>query len=235
MRALLRFALPRSFLLGLAAIACLCRPSVAAPATRPNILFIFSDDHAQHAISAYGSQVNHTPHLDRLASAGARFTNAFVTNSICTPSLAPLLRGEAPADWRGSIYYRYYHAPGHHNTHAHYGVRTATHKLIHYWKQDAWELFDLERDPSELHNLLHDLTEATRPDVVKTHAFLKAELARLQAEYGDTGQYADPATWPEGGVDGVGKNRQLLGVKTVAEAIMASGASADTGAMNPTR
>ncbi len=55
-------------------------------AERPNIVFIFSDDHAQHAISAYGSKVNETLHIDRLAAAGARFTNSFVTNSICTPS-----------------------------------------------------------------------------------------------------------------------------------------------------
>ena len=61
---------------------------------RPNILFIFSDDHAQHAISAYGSKVNKTPHLDRLAAGGARFTNSFVTNSICTPSRATMLTGQ---------------------------------------------------------------------------------------------------------------------------------------------
>ena len=66
----------------------------ALSADRPNILFIFSDDHAQHAISAYGSKVNTTPHLDRLAAGGARFTNSFVTNSICTPSRATLLTGQ---------------------------------------------------------------------------------------------------------------------------------------------
>ena len=66
----------------------------AATLTRPNILFIFSDDHAEHAISAYGSKVNKTPHIDRLASGGARFLNSFVTNSICTPSRATLLTGQ---------------------------------------------------------------------------------------------------------------------------------------------
>ena len=66
----------------------------AAKADRPNILFIFSDDHAQHAISAYGSKVNRTPNIDRLASEGARFSNSFVTNSICTPSRATLLTGQ---------------------------------------------------------------------------------------------------------------------------------------------
>jgi len=49
---------------------------------RPNILFIMSDDHAAHAIGAYGSRVNQTPHLDRLAREGAIFTSVFATNSI---------------------------------------------------------------------------------------------------------------------------------------------------------
>ena len=60
----------------------------------PNIIFIFSDDHAQAAISAYGSKVNKTPNIDRIAEGGARFTNSFVTNSICTPSRATLLTGQ---------------------------------------------------------------------------------------------------------------------------------------------
>ena len=63
-------------------------------AEKPNIIFIFSDDHAEHAISAYGSKVNKTPHLDRIAAEGARFTHSFVTNSICTPSRATLLTGQ---------------------------------------------------------------------------------------------------------------------------------------------
>ncbi len=64
------------------------------PADRPNILFIMSDDHAAHAISAYGSKVNNTPHIDRLASEGARLTNTFCTNAICTPSRATILTGQ---------------------------------------------------------------------------------------------------------------------------------------------
>ena len=62
-------------------------------------------------------------------------------------SLLPVLRGRTPADWRTSMYYRYYHDPGDHNTRAHYGVRTTTHKLIYFWKKDQWELFDLVNDP----------------------------------------------------------------------------------------
>lgn len=60
---------------------------------RPNILFIMSDDHAAHAISAYGSVINRTPHLDRIAQEGMRLDNCFCTNSICAPSRATILTG----------------------------------------------------------------------------------------------------------------------------------------------
>ena len=61
---------------------------------RPNILFVFADDHASHAISAYGSLINQTPNIDRLAEEGMLFRNAFVTNSICAPSRAVILTGK---------------------------------------------------------------------------------------------------------------------------------------------
>lgn len=61
--------------------------------TRPNIVLILSDDHAAHSISAYGSRVNTTPHMDRLAAEGARMDALYCTNSICTPSRASILTG----------------------------------------------------------------------------------------------------------------------------------------------
>ncbi len=69
-------------------------PALALAADRPNIIYIMSDDHAAHAIGAYGSKVNKTPHLDRLAREGALLTNVFATNSICTPSRAAILTGQ---------------------------------------------------------------------------------------------------------------------------------------------
>ena len=63
-------------------------------ANRPNIIFIMTDDHAAHAIGAYGSRVNKTPNLDRLAREGALLTSVFATNSICTPSRAAILTGQ---------------------------------------------------------------------------------------------------------------------------------------------
>jgi arylsulfatase A-like enzyme len=109
-------------------------------------------------------------------------------------SLLPLLRGRVPTDWRTSMYYRYYHDPGDHNTRAHYGVRTRTHKLIHFWKKDQWELFDLVNDPFELHNLYSE------PGQEQLIATLKAELARLKREVRDEDQLANEQI--PNGVDG---------------------------------
>lgn len=66
----------------------------AEAAKRPNIVFIFSDDHALQAIGAYGSVVNQTPNIDRLATSGAVFENSFCANSICGPSRACILTGK---------------------------------------------------------------------------------------------------------------------------------------------
>lgn len=62
--------------------------------TRPNILFIMTDDHAEKAISAYGHELIQTPNIDRIANEGMLFKNAFVTNSICGPSRAVLMTGK---------------------------------------------------------------------------------------------------------------------------------------------
>ncbi len=70
-----------------------------AAADKPNVLYIMSDDHAAHAIGAYGSRLaalNPTPTIDRLAKEGMLFENAFCTNSICTPSRACVLTGQYP-------------------------------------------------------------------------------------------------------------------------------------------
>ncbi|MEM6911203.1 MAG: sulfatase [Verrucomicrobiota bacterium] len=64
---------------------------------RPNIVWIFSDDHTYQAIGAYGgilAEVDPTPHIDRLAAEGMRFDRCYVENSICAPARAALLTGK---------------------------------------------------------------------------------------------------------------------------------------------
>ncbi len=64
------------------------------PVEQPNIIYIMSDDHAAHAISAYDDRLIETPNLDRLADEGMLFTNCFCTNGICAPSRASVLTGK---------------------------------------------------------------------------------------------------------------------------------------------
>ena len=109
-------------------------------------------------------------------------------------SLLPVFKGRTPADWRTSMYYRYYHDPGDHNTRAHYGVRTRTHKLIYFWKKDQWELFDLVSDPFELHNLYG------QPGQEELTASLQRELMRLKRSVHDDDQLANEQL--PNGVDG---------------------------------
>ena len=110
-------------------------------------------------------------------------------------SLRPLLAGAAPADWRKSIYYRYYAKE--YGIPPQYGVRTERYKLIRYlgpvgtdfgpagvkpgrWLDvDQWGLFDLQQDPVEVTNL-HGRSESR-----ETVAALKAELDRLRKELGE--------------------------------------------------
>ena len=86
-----------SFLLPFAAIF-LATGFLAAcstqPAPPPNILFIFADDHASAAISAYGSTVNQTPNIDRLAKEGILFEHAYISSPSCTPSRNAILTGQ---------------------------------------------------------------------------------------------------------------------------------------------
>ena len=86
----------RDFMLGTAAFSALGGGSLLAAARtrRLNILYIMSDDHAAHAIGAYGSRINKTPHIDEMARSGVVLTSCFCTNPICTPSRGGILTGE---------------------------------------------------------------------------------------------------------------------------------------------
>jgi arylsulfatase A-like enzyme len=107
-------------------------------------------------------------------------------------SLRPLFEDKTSAEWRSSMYYRYWMHGAHFNVAAHFGVRTKQYKLIYYYGQPLgtkgaksqitppeWELFDLKKDPKEINSVYADPAYA---DVVKQ---LKAELVRLRQELED--------------------------------------------------
>ena len=96
-------------------------------------------------------------------------------------SMRGVLEGKPPANWRTSMYYHYYEYPGAHAVKRHFGVRNKRYKLIHYYHDiDAWELFDLEKDPNEMKSVYGD------PAYAKVQAEMLTELKRLQAHYGDS-------------------------------------------------
>lgn len=104
-----------------------------------------------------------------------------VPDDIQGVSLLPLLKGEKPAGWRRSLYYHFYEYPAEHMVKRHYGVRTDRYKLIHFYNDiDAWELYDLEKDPAEMHNVIND------PAYSEVLADMQAELKKLQILYNDT-------------------------------------------------
>ena len=96
-------------------------------------------------------------------------------------SLVSIFKGMTPSDWRTSFYYHYYEGLPMKAPHAvarHYGVRTDRYKLIHYYIEGEWELFDLKRDPREMHSFYGD------PEYAQIQANLKLELDRLRKELG---------------------------------------------------
>ena len=96
-------------------------------------------------------------------------------------SMKPVFEGNTPDDWRKSVYYHYYEFPGAHSVAKHNGVRTERYKLINFYENKEWELFDLKEDPNELNSVYDD------PDYADIKKDLEVELQRLQEFYKDDG------------------------------------------------
>ena len=107
-----------------------------------------------------------------------------VPESMHGESLAPILKGNQPDDWRDAIYYHYQmKEPEGRTSHLvakHYGVRTAKHKLIYFYELDSWEFYDLESDPHETRN------QYGNPEFASLVADMKKQLTKFRSKYGDT-------------------------------------------------
>ena len=104
-------------------------------------------------------------------------------------SLRPIMESNTPNDWRKSVFYHYYEYPSWSMVKRHYGIRTMRYKLMHfYYDIDAWELYDLQKDPDELNNVYDD------PAYAGPIKLLKIELQRLRNKYNDHG---DPDKWTQ--------------------------------------
>jgi arylsulfatase A-like enzyme len=94
-------------------------------------------------------------------------------------SFKNILMGREIKDWRESFYYHYYEYPAVHMVKRHYGVRTKRYKLMHfYYDIDAWELYDLEKDPLEMNNVYgdpayHEITQDLQKELLRLRAFYK--------------------------------------------------------------
>ena len=95
-------------------------------------------------------------------------------------SFKEILAGHTPEDWQQAMYYHYYEFPYWHHVQPHYGIRTQKYTLAHfYYNIDVWELYDLEKDPEQLNNIITD------PEYAHVVDNLKQQLKMLMATYGN--------------------------------------------------
>jgi arylsulfatase A-like enzyme len=114
-----------------------------------------------------------------LAPTLAELARAQTWESVQGLSLVPLLQGEPPKNWREAIYYRYYEYPAPHRVQPHRGLRTERYRWIEHPLTGTQELYDLESDPTEMHNRAKD------PELRPSAEGLQRQLALLRKEYGD--------------------------------------------------
>jgi len=112
------------------------------------------------------------------ASTFLDFAMIEIPSDIQGKSMKPILIGTKDVEWRDDVYYHYYELSF--GLTKHYGLRTDRYKIIHFYDPvDAWELYDLEEDPTEMNNLIND------PDYVDVLNNMKQQLSAKQQKVGD--------------------------------------------------
>ncbi len=139
-------------------------------------------------VDAFVQNIDHAPTF--LEAAGAQIPEDIQGESY----LSFLEDGKVPdgGEWRDALYYHYYEYPGEHAVRRHYGVRTDRYKLMHFYGDiDSWELYDLEKDPHEMHNVYEEKGYG------KIRKNLYEKLVELQKQYDDTAALKENASFKE--------------------------------------
>lgn len=101
-------------------------------------------------------------------------------------SFKPILTGVKPENWQTGVYYHYYEFPYWHHVQPHYGIRTEKFTLAHfYYNIDVWELYDLEKDPNQVNNVINN------PEYTNVVNELKVQLRELMIKYENNKSLAD--------------------------------------------
>ena len=128
-----------------------------------------------------GSADSHLVQNIDLAPTFLQLAGANIPDDMQGASLLPLLKSDKKdVDWRSGVYYHYYEFPGEHHVYRHFGIRTNRYKLIpFYGEKNFWELYDLQKDPTEMKNLCGD----KKYDALIVD--LKTQLQKLVEQYED--------------------------------------------------
>jgi len=141
-------------------------------------------------VTTPGSRNRHLVQNLDYASTFLEMAGAEIPGDLQGRSLVPLLRGEAPEDWRSALYYHYYEYPSVHMVARHRGIADGRFKLIHFYQFGEWEFYDLETDPQEQTN------QYDNPWYAEVVARLKEELDALGAHYADETDFSEmPDAW----------------------------------------
>ncbi|MDE5416713.1 sulfatase [Labilibaculum sp. DW002] len=148
--------------------------------------FMYEESFRTPILMRYPKEIKAGTEVDKLiqnldfAPAFLDYAGITIPKDIQGESFRKIVNGES-GEWRDAIYYTYYEFPGEHNVQRHHGIRTDRYKLIHfYYDSDTWELYDLEKDPTEMNNVYNNLAYA---DVQKD---MHKKLIELRIKYDDS-------------------------------------------------
>ena len=148
--------------------------------------FMYEESFRTPLVMRYPKEIKKGTVIDRLvqnldfAPTFLDYAGVSVPEDMQGESFRQLVNGSTD-EWRDAVYYTYYEYPSVHMVKRHYGIATDRYKLMHfYYDIDEWEMYDLEKDPSELRNVYED------PAYADVRADLHKRLEELRTGYGDS-------------------------------------------------